>query len=97
MIKMMMAMAGLSVALMMTPIATAPAKAGVSIDLNIGGGRVSCGRGRLIVEDYGFRRVRPQDCGGRYYRYFGRRHGDAFVIIFDPRRRRIVDVRRIWY
>ena len=97
MIKMMMAIAGLSMALMMTPVATAPAKAGVSIDLNLGGGRISCRRGERLVEDYGFRRVRPRSCGGRYHSYFGRRHGDRFVIVVDARRARIVDVRRIWY
>ena len=56
MIKMMITAAGLSIGLMMMPVATLPAKAGVSIDLNIGGkNRISCGRGRNIVEDYGFR------------------------------------------
>jgi hypothetical protein len=98
MIKMMMAAASLSIGLMMMPVATIPAKAGVNIDINIGGkNRISCGRGRNIVEDYGFRNVRPRDCGGRNYRYIGRRHGNTFVITLDSRRGRIVNVHRIGY
>lgn len=98
MIKMMVVAAGLSVGLMMMPVATVPAKAGVNIDINIGGkNRISCGRGRRIVEDAGFRNVRPRNCDGRNYRYLGRRHGDTFVIVLDSRRGRIVDVRRVGY
>jgi len=98
MIKMMMAAAGLSIGLMMMPVATVPAQAGISIDLNVGGkNKVSCGRGRRIVEDYGFYNVRARDCGGSYYKYLGRRRGDTFVITLDSRRGRVVDVRRIWY
>jgi hypothetical protein len=98
MIKIMMAAAGLSIGLMMMPLATGPAKAGVDVDINIGGKhRISCGRGRDIVEDYGFWRVRPRDCSGRNYRYLGRRHGDTFMITLDSRRGRIVDVRRVEY
>lgn len=98
MIKMMMAAAGLSIGLLMMPVATAPAKAGVSIDIDIGGGkrRISCRRGERIVENYGFRRVRPRDCRGNTYSYFGRRHGDNFIISVNSRRGRVVDVRRIW-
>lgn len=97
MIKMMMAAAGLSIGLMMMPVATVPAKAGVNIDINIGGKkRISCGRGRRIVEDYGFRNVRARNCNGSTYRYLGRRRGDTFVITLDSRRGRIVDVRRTW-
>jgi hypothetical protein len=96
---MMMAAAALSIGLLMMPVATAPAKAGINIDLNIGGkDRISCGRGRRIVEDRGFRDVRPRNCGGRNYSYFGRRGGGrAFIITLDSRRGRIVDVRRIGY
>jgi hypothetical protein len=98
MIKMMMAAAGLSVGLMMMPVATVPAKAGISIDLNIGGkDRVSCGRGRRIVEDYGFYNVRARSCSGRYYKYLGRRRGDTFVITLDSRRGRIVNSHRVGY
>lgn len=97
MIKMMMAAAGLSIGLMMMPVATAPAQAGVNIDINIGGkNRISCRRGERIVENYGFRRVRPRDCSGRHYTYFGRRRGDNFLISVDSRRGRVVDVRRVW-
>jgi hypothetical protein len=94
----MMAAAGLSIGLMILPVATVPAKAGVNVDINIGGrGRISCGRGRNIVEDHGFRNVRPHNCDGRNYRYIGRRHGDTFIITLDSRRGRIVDVHRIRY
>lgn len=97
--RMMMAAAALSIGLLMMPVATAPAKAGISIDLNIGGrGRISCGQGRRIVQDHGFWDVRPRNCGGRNYSYFGRRGGGrAFIITVDSRRGRVVDVRRIFY
>jgi hypothetical protein len=96
---MMIAAAGLSIGLLMMPVATAPAQAGISIDLNLGGnGRISCGRGRRLVEDRGFWDVRPRNCSGRNYSYFGRRGGGrAFIILVDSRRGRIVDVRRIGY
>jgi hypothetical protein len=95
---MMMAAAGLSIGLLMVPVATAPSQAGISIDLNLGGNRISCGRGRRIVEDHGFWNVRTRDCSGREYRYIGRRdRGRTYIIILDSRRGRIVDVRRIDY
>jgi hypothetical protein len=100
MIKMMMAAAGLSLGLLMMPIAaTTPAKAGVNIDINIGGKKqISCGRGRRLVQDYGYFDVRPRDCNGRNYSYFGRRgNGRAFIITVDSRRARVVDVRRLYY
>ncbi|MGE0241905.1 MAG: hypothetical protein AB7S59_24535 [Parvibaculaceae bacterium] len=97
MIKMMMAAAGLSLGLLMMPVATAPAQAGVDIDINIGGKkRISCQRGRRIVEDYGFRRVSARDCSGSNYTSIGSRRGDRFRITLDSRRGRIVDVRRFW-
>ncbi len=98
MIKMMMAAAGLSIGLMMLPVATAPAQAGVNIDINIGGrGGISCRRGAYIVENRGFRRVRIRNCGGRFHQYIGRRHGDTFLVTVDARRGRIVNVRPIYY
>jgi hypothetical protein len=100
MIRMMIAAAGLSLGLMMMPVATVPAQAGVDIDINIGGGgkhRISCRQGERIVENRGFRRVRPRNCSGRNYSYFGRRHGNGYIIVVDARRARIIDVRPIYY
>jgi hypothetical protein len=95
MIKLMIAAAGLSLGLLMMPVATAPTQAGVDIDINIGGQkRISCHRGRRIVENAGFRRVATRSCSGRNYRYTGRRRGDGYLIVVDSRRARIVDVRR---
>lgn len=54
--------------------------------------RVSCGEGRLIVRDRGFRRVRTVECRGRTYTYLGRRHGDTFRVILSSRTGRIIDV-----
>ncbi len=54
--------------------------------------RVSCGEGRLIVRDRGFRRVRTVECRGRTYTYLGRRHGDSFRVLVSSRTGRIVDV-----
>jgi hypothetical protein len=98
MIKMMMAAAGLSLGLLMMPVATAPAKAGINIDINIGGkNQISCGRGRNLVDRSGFYNVRPQNCGGRYYKYFARRKGNPYLVTVDSRRARIVDVRPIYF
>ena len=54
--------------------------------------RISCGEGRLILRDRGFNRVRPIECQGRTYTYFGRRHGDSFTVLLNARTGRIVDV-----
>jgi len=98
MIKMMMAAAGLSIGLLMMPVATTPAKAGINIDINVDGqGRISCNRGRKIVQNNGFWDVRARKCGGRYYQYFGRRNkGRTFIITVDAKRAYITDVRRIY-
>ena len=54
--------------------------------------RISCGEGRSIVRDRGFNRVRPIECQGRTYTYFGRRHGDTFRVLLNARNGRIVGV-----
>jgi hypothetical protein len=94
MLKMMMAAAGLSLGLLMTPVATGPAQAGVEIDINLGKRQISCSRGRRMVEDAGFRRVQTRNCSGRNFRYTGRKRGDGYLIVVDSRRARIIDVRR---
>src|SRR5262245_16985527 len=70
MIKTIVAAAGLSIGLLMMPAAMAPAHAGINLDINIGKKQISCGRGRRIVEDYGYWDVRTRDCVGRNYTYF---------------------------
>jgi hypothetical protein len=99
MIKMIVAAAGLSIGLLIVPIATAPAQAGINITIDgLGGGRISCGRGRRIVQNDGFWDVRTRNCSGRYYSYFGRRGGNrAYVITVDAKRAYITDVRRVYY
>lgn len=84
-----------------------PALADIDVEIGIGDddddrfdddddrGRISCHRGRRIVENAGFRRVRPRDCGGRIYRYIARRHGDTFIVGVHSWRARIVFVREI--
>jgi hypothetical protein len=54
--------------------------------------RISCGEGRAIVRDRGFRRVRTVECRGRTYTYLGRRQGDRFRVFVSSRSGRIVDV-----
>ena len=56
---------------------------------------ISCQRGKRIVENAGFRRVRIRDCKGRNFRYTGRKKGDNFEIRVNSRNGRIVSVRRI--
>ena len=99
MIRMMVAAVGLSLGLMVMPVATTPAKADINITIGGGGGkyRISCRRGAEIVEDHGFRRVRARNCSGRNYEYFGRRRGDGYLIKLDARSGRIWGVRRIDY
>jgi hypothetical protein len=53
---------------------------------------ISCQRGKRVVEDAGFRRVRTRDCTGQNYRYFGRKKGDEFEITVS-RFGRILSVR----
>jgi hypothetical protein len=57
--------------------------------------RVSCGEGRLILLDRGFRRVRPIRCQGRTYSYLARRYGETFRIIMHSRTGRILRVRPV--
>ena len=98
MIKMMVAATGLSVGLMMMPVAAGPAKAGVNIDINIGGKkRISCRRGARIAENAGYFRIRARDCSGGTYTYFGRRNGKSYIIYVDSKRGYVSDVRRIGY
>ena len=59
------------------------------------GPRVSCGEGRAIVRDRGFRRVRTVECRGTTFTYKGRRHGDDFRILVNARTGRIADVDRV--
>jgi hypothetical protein len=54
--------------------------------------RISCSRGKRIVENAGFRRVRERDCKGKNFRYTGRRKGDNFEIRVSSRNGRIVSV-----
>lgn len=58
------------------------------------GPRLSCGEGRAIVRDRGFRRVRTIKCRGTTFTYKGRRHGDDFRILVNARTGRIADVDR---
>ena len=95
MFKIMMAAAGLSIGLMMMPVATAPARADVNIDINLNGNRISCRQGARLVWDNGFYDVRVRDCRGSTYTYFGRRKGKRYIIEVNAKRGRIIDVRRI--
>jgi hypothetical protein len=54
--------------------------------------RLSCGEGRAIVRDRGFRRVRTLECQGRTYTYLGHRRGDAYRILVNSRTGRIADI-----
>jgi hypothetical protein len=53
---------------------------------------ISCQRGKHVVENAGFRRVRTRDCTGKNYRYYGRKKGDEFEIAVS-RFGRILSVR----
>lgn len=97
MIRMMMAAAGVSIGLLVMPVATAPAKADINIDIDLGGKkRISCNTGRRIVEDSGYWNVRTRSCSGRYFDYYGTRdYYKKYVITVDSYKARIVNRRRI--
>jgi hypothetical protein len=57
--------------------------------------RVSCGEGRLILLDRGFRRVRPIRCQGRTFIYLARRYGETFRITMQSRTGRILSIRPV--
>lgn len=88
----------------LAPETVAPARADVDLDirLNLGYGgwgvigvprRGNCRQGRRIV-DRRFNNVRPAECSGRYYTYYGSRNYNLFVITLDSYSGRIVDVQR---
>ncbi|MGE0283256.1 MAG: hypothetical protein AB7P20_21915 [Rhizobiaceae bacterium] len=72
-----------------------PSRAGVNIDVGIGGGRISCRQGARIVANAGYRRVRPLDCNGSQYSYRGFRRDNMFEISVRSRNGRITNVERI--
>lgn len=57
------------------------------------GYRVSCGEGRQIVRDNGFKRVQTMECEGRNYTYAGSRRGIPFRIVLNSRSGDIVSAR----
>jgi hypothetical protein len=61
------------------------------------GGRVSCGRGRRIVERSGFYRVVPRDCGGRNYTYSAFRRGRPWIVRLNSFSGRIIATRPVAY
>lgn len=84
------------------------AVAGTDIDIGIGvgggyyqpgpsygRGRISCRQGARIVASQGFRRVRPDDCRGSEYKYFGQRRGDLYKIVVSSRYGQIKRVNRV--
>jgi hypothetical protein len=58
-----------------------------------GGGRISCPRGRRIVERSGFYRVVPRDCGGRNYTYSAFRRGRPWIVRVNAFNGRIIATR----
>ncbi len=58
------------------------------------GYRISCGEGRRIVRQNGFRDVRPVDCGGRAFTYSAVRAGEPVEVRVSSRDGRIVSVER---
>ena len=58
-----------------------------------GGDRISCWRGRRIVERSGFYRVAPRDCGGRNYTYSAFRRGRPWIVRLNSFSGRIIAAR----
>jgi hypothetical protein len=61
------------------------------------GGRISCPRGRRIVERSGFYRVVPRDCGGRNYTYSAFRRGRPWIVRVNAFTGRIIATRPSGY
>lgn len=57
--------------------------------------RITCGEGRDLLFDGGFRRVRTLECQGRIYTYLARRRGETFRIQVNSRTGRILSVRAL--
>ena len=55
--------------------------------------RMSCWRGRRIVERSGFYRVVPRDCGGRNYTYSAFRRGRPWIVRLNSFNGRIIAAR----
>ncbi len=53
---------------------------------------ISCGEGRRIVSQQGYRNVRPVSCGGRNYTYSARERGEPVEVTISARSGRIVSV-----
>lgn len=56
---------------------------------------ISCGEGRELLRERGFRRVRTVECQGRTFTYVGFRYGDTFRVLVNSRTGRIVGLRNI--
>lgn len=56
---------------------------------------ISCGEGRRIVRDDGFRRVEPVKCGGEIYRYEAVRRDRLWSVRVSARSGRIISARVI--
>jgi hypothetical protein len=54
-------------------------------------GGISCSKAKKIVQNHGFYKVYPTDCGGKYMRFKARKDGDQYRVKVD-RRGHIVDV-----
>jgi hypothetical protein len=55
---------------------------------------ISCGEGRRIVRNNGFRDVRPISCGGRAFTYSAVRRGEPVEVRVSAREGRIVGIER---
>jgi hypothetical protein len=60
-----------------------------------GRGRISCRQGARIVASQGFRRVRPENCRGSEYKYYGQRRGNLFKIVVRSRDGEIKRINRV--
>src|SRR5262245_16654050 len=105
MIRTAAALLGITILLMITPVATVPpANAQVNIDVNIGfgigtnlnrGRRLTCRQGERILRNRGFRDIRRIDCRGRYFVYRGWRRDRRYEVALRSRDGRVADVRRL--
>ena len=57
--------------------------------------KISCARGRSIVDWNGFDRVRTVECDGLTYTYNAKRHGQTYQVLVNSRRGTITRVSRI--
>jgi len=85
---------------LLLPPAIVPARAQVTIEIQIGsdlnqGRRISCSQGERLLRNRGYRDIRRIDCSGRFFIYRAWRGNSRWEIAIRASNGRVVDVIRL--